>query len=320
VRRLLLAVLVAAAGAGGCGGDGHAAHREHVKPSPTPGLGGVRDTGRVVALGDGRSLFLDCIGSGSPTIVLEAGLGGNTHDWDAVQPALGRTTRTCAYDRAGIGNSLAAAGTRDAADEVADLERLLAAGHVDPPYVLVGHSYGGLLVRIFAQAHAAETAGIVLVDSMGRNQTRRTMAIWPKSRFRRLRRVLSQPVRDGVDVAAGEARAARVRTLHDTPLAVVTAGSETFGGAPPRLAHALGRLWATMQDELAALSSDHVHVVAVHSDHFVQGPRGGQPDVVTRAVRAVVHAARDHAPLPPCAQLFHGRGVRCRPDKPGGHP
>jgi pimeloyl-ACP methyl ester carboxylesterase len=312
VRRLLLAVLLVAAGAGGCGRNGHVAERNPAKASPTPALGGVRDTSRLVTVDDGRSLFLDCIGSGSPTIVLEAGFGGNTHDWDAVQPELGETTRTCAYDRAGIGNSVAGKDVRDAADEIDDLAHLLAAAHIDPPYVLVGHSYGGLLVRLFAHAHAQDTAGIVLVDSMGRNQTQRTMAIWPKSQFRKLRRELAKPVRERVDLAAGEALAARIQTLHDTPLVVVTAGSETFGGPPPRLARALRGLWTRMQDELAALSSDHLHVVAVHSDHLVQVPEEGQPNVVIRAVRAVVNAARDDTPLASCARLFRGAGVRCR--------
>jgi pimeloyl-ACP methyl ester carboxylesterase len=311
VRRLLLAILLVSVCAGGCGGGEHADGGDVAKPTPTPALSGVRDTSRLVTLGGGRTLFLDCVGSGSPTVVLEAGFGAGTRDWEAVQPTLGETTRTCAYDRAGIGNSIAGRGTRDAAAEIDDLEQLLVAAHIDPPYVLVGHSYGGLLARLFAQAHAADTAGIVLVDSMGRDQTRRTMAIWPKSQFRRLRRELAQPVREGVNVAAGEALAARIRTLHGLPLVVITAGSETFGGAPPRLARALGRLWTTMQDELAALSTDHVHVIAVHSDHFVQGTQG-QPDVVIRAVRAVVDAARDDTPLPSCARLFHNGGLRCR--------
>jgi pimeloyl-ACP methyl ester carboxylesterase len=311
VRRLLLAILLGSVCAGGCGGGEHADGSDVAKPTPTPALGGVRETSRLVTIGGGRTLFLDCVGSGSPTVVLEAGFGAGTRDWEAVQPTLGRTTQTCAYDRAGIGNSIAGRGTRDAAAEIDDLEQLLVAAHIDPPYVLVGHSYGGLLARLFAQAHAADTAGIVLVDSMGRDQTRRTMAIWPMSQSRRLRRELAQPVREGVNVAAGEALAARIRTLHDLPLVVITAGSETFGGAPPRLAHALGKLWTRMQDELATLSNDHVHVIAVHSDHFVQGTQG-QPDVVIRAVRAVVDAARDNTPLPSCARLFHNGGRRCR--------
>jgi hypothetical protein len=72
------------------------------------------------------------------------------------------------------------------------------------------------------------------------------------------------------------------------------------------------RLWMRMQDELAALSGDRLHVVAVHSGHFVQGYADGQPAVVVRAVRTVVDAARKAAPLPACRALFAGPGVACR--------
>jgi pimeloyl-ACP methyl ester carboxylesterase len=180
--------------------------------------------------------------------------------------------------------------------------------------VLVGHSYGGLLARLFVRAHATEVAGIVLVDAMGRDQTRRELRIWPRSQAARLRRAVATPVRDGVDLAAGEALASRVTSLDGVPLAVVTAGTHAaeWGRVPARLRRALDRQWATMQDELAALSDDHVHVVAERSDHFVQGP-DGQPLVVIRAVQAVVLAAREHAHLPPCGQLFGGPDVRCRP-------
>ena len=71
-------------------------------------------------------------------------------------------------------------------------------------------------------------------------------------------------------------------------------------------------MWATMQDELARLSSDHVHVIALRSGHFVQRSLNGQPDVVIRAVRAVVDGASTGTHLPSCAGLFRGSGVRCR--------
>src|SRR4029077_14893887 len=109
-------------------------------------------------------------------VVLEAGFGGNSGNWSAVQRTLGRTTRTCAYDRAGLGNSLAMPGVHDAGDEIADLQRLLDHAHLAPPYVLVGHSYGGLLVRLFAHAHPHQTAGGGLVDSMGRGPDRRVLS------------------------------------------------------------------------------------------------------------------------------------------------
>ncbi len=318
-RGLLVAVLACAL-AVGCGGSRREGQRAAtVKAPPAPALTGP---GRLVAIGAGRSLFLDCVGSGTPTVLLEAGLGANTFSWHDVQARLGRTTRTCAYDRAGIGNSVARTGVHDARADLADLQGLLRAAHLDPPYVLVGHSYGGLLARLSAQEHRQQTAGIVLVDAKGRDQQRRELAVWPRSEAPALRRSWARPVRAGVDLAASDAEARRLGSLGDTPLAVITAGTHEADsrGMPPSLSHALYRLWMTMQDELAALSSNHVHVVALRSDHWIPTrrfyragrPIDGQPDVVVRAVVAVVHAARDHARLPPCRRLFGASAVRCR--------
>jgi pimeloyl-ACP methyl ester carboxylesterase len=254
--------------------------------------------------------------------VLESGLGANTHSWQDVQPQLGRSTRTCAYDRAGIGNSVGRPGVHDAGDDIDDLQRLLDGADLAPPYVLVGQSYGGLLVRLFAQSHPEETAGVVLVDAKGRHQNQRELALWPKSQAPALRRSWAKPVLDGVDLAAGDALASRVTSLGDMPLAVITAGTHNADSRrmPPPLARALYGLWVRMQDELAALSSDHIHVVALGSDHWIQIRRfhrgdqriDGQPYVVIRAVRAVVRSARDHTPLPPCRRLFSNPRVHCR--------
>ncbi len=268
--------------------------------------------GKLVDVG-GRDLYLECVGSGNPTVVLEAGFGGGSNNWRDVQPQLGQTTRTCAYDRAGLGSSIAIAGVHDASDEVRDLERLLDSGQIDRPFVLVGHSYGGLLARLFAADHPEETAGVVLVDAMGRDATRRQLARWPKSLARARRREWAKPVIDGVDLRSSEALASSVRTLGDAPLVVITAGrhDEDTAGLPRRLLELQGGLWGTMQAELARLSSDHAHVVALDSDHFVQR-LDGQPLVVIRAVRAVVRAVRDNTQLPPCTRLFSGPDVRCR--------
>lgn len=118
---------------------------------------------------------------------------------------------------------------------------------------------------------------------------------------------------DGLDLKSTEAQARRIRTLGPTPLVVITAGQPdaAWRNLPPRLVRAQERLRGRMQNELAALSPDHVHVVALRSGHFVQR-LDGQPDVVTRAVRAVVQAARGHRGLPSCRRVFRGSGVGCR--------
>jgi pimeloyl-ACP methyl ester carboxylesterase len=297
----------------GCGGQ--EPKRQHGPTARTPRAAPATEgPGRLVEIGGGRSLYLKCVGSGSPTVVLEAGFGADTLAWQDVQPQVGRTTRSCAYDRAGTGNSVAPPGVRDARDEIADLRRLLARARIDPPYVLMGHSYGGVLARVFAYLHPTETAGLVLIDTTGRDGRRRQLAIWPRSQAREIRGQVTTTVMGGVDLAAGEALASRIKTLGDMPLAVITAGrQDNFPRSPARLGRALKRLWDRMQDELAGLSDKSVHVVALASNHDVPSSHSGQPSVVIRTVQAVVAAARDHTRLPPCRRLFgDSADVRCR--------
>jgi pimeloyl-ACP methyl ester carboxylesterase len=119
--------------------------------------------GERVDIGD-RSLYLDCRGEGLPTVVLEAGSGGDSSAWSAVLDELASTTRTCAYDRAGRGRS-DPAERRTLADAAAELRELLAAAGEAPPYILVAHSLGGAFARVFGADHRDETAGLVLVDT-----------------------------------------------------------------------------------------------------------------------------------------------------------
>src|SRR4051812_1192609 len=215
-----IAALVAVLLAAGCGSGGE---RRRVEPTPQAVLG----PGRLVDIGGGRSLYLRCSGSGSPTVVLEAGYGATTDTWSAVEPALGRITRTCAYDRAGLGNSTAIPGVHDAGDEVADLSRLLQHAGVRPPYVVVGHSYGGLLARLFAGTNRGQVGGVVLVDPIGSDFERRLLQWWrsqPAAVRRKLPRPKPNAVTDGVDFAAGAALARRVESLGDLPLVLISRG------------------------------------------------------------------------------------------------
>lgn len=122
--------------------------------------------GQLVDIG-GYRLHLHCVGAGSPTVVLDAGLGGSSLDWSLVQPELGRTTRVCAYDRAGMGWSDPGPQPRTPSQLADELHTLLNNAGIAGPYVLVGHSLAGKNVRLFAQQHPGEVRGMVLIDARG---------------------------------------------------------------------------------------------------------------------------------------------------------
>lgn len=112
----------------------------------------------------GFKLHLQCGGDGSPTVILDAALGASSISWAWVQPEIARLTRTCSYDRAGFGWSEPGPMPRTVGRMAAELRALLDRAGLAPPFVLVGHSFGGLVMRVFAARHPADVAGLVLVD------------------------------------------------------------------------------------------------------------------------------------------------------------
>ncbi len=120
--------------------------------------------GELVSIGDIR-LHLNSAGSGAPTVVLDAALAGSSLSWSETQPRLAELTRVVSYDRAGFGWSDPSAAPRSVENMVEELGRLLTSAGIAPPYVLVGHSYGGWIAQLFASRHREQVAGLVLVDS-----------------------------------------------------------------------------------------------------------------------------------------------------------
>ncbi|HZS28007.1 MAG TPA: alpha/beta hydrolase [Candidatus Angelobacter sp.] len=119
---------------------------------------------RLVRVGEGRTINLICLVSGSPTVILSAGLGSWSIVWRSVQPALARSTRVCAWDPAGFGFSSPSSEPQDAVHLTEDLEQTLKAANVDGPYLMVGHSAGAFVALRFADRHPKSVVGIVLVD------------------------------------------------------------------------------------------------------------------------------------------------------------
>jgi pimeloyl-ACP methyl ester carboxylesterase len=250
-----------------------------------------RTTGFVTV--DGHRMFYECSGTGTPTVVLDAGSPDTSTTWRWVQPQIARNTRVCAYDRAGLGRSAPhRRGHRTPRTQVRDLRLMLAAARIPGPYVVVGHSWGGLLARLFAYVYPAQTSGVVLVDAT-------TFPYLTPARARQLRHRRN---REGIGIADAVAQSDAIKSLGNLPLVVL-------GSNKPRL----NAKFLAAQYAEAALSTDSVNAIARLSTHYIQRPAPvGQPRVVVTAVGAVVAAARTHNTLPSCPQLFDGLAVTCR--------
>lgn len=137
---------------------------------------------RLVEIEPGHRLNLYCIGKGSPTVVFDSGLTDETAVWALVQPAIAAHVQACSYDRAGSGYSDPGRRAGTSKNTVEDLHRLLTAAAIKPPYVLVGHSYGGMNVRLYANLHLSEVAGMVLVDPSEEDWVKSVWKLDPQQR------------------------------------------------------------------------------------------------------------------------------------------
>jgi pimeloyl-ACP methyl ester carboxylesterase len=236
-----------------------------------------------------RSLYLDCRGSGSPTIVLEAGSGSDSGTWSAVHDAIAGTTRTCAYDRAGRGRS----DDREEhtlADAVTDLRALLDAAGERPPFIVVGHSLGGSYARVFATTYPGEVVGAVLVDSFEPDiQDDRIHPLLGELRpeyeagLDGLRAHVARV--DGLDWPASEQQL-RAASFDGVPLEVLVAARRE-----PRLDDATNESIANAwRDGMEALSPGQTRYTIVYgAGHNIHIER---PDTVIDATRRLIEAAR----------------------------
>jgi pimeloyl-ACP methyl ester carboxylesterase len=262
-------------------------------PPPSPS-GEAELEIRAVDVG-GYELYLQCMGQGSPTVILEAGYGASgTSTWFQFQELTTGVTRVCTYDRAGLGLSdrrPADQGPVTVAQMAEDLHALLEGAGEEPPYVLVGHSFGGFVVQHFAEAYPREVAGMVLEESNQVDEIeayrRADAGAWIEADVR-------------IDMAETEETLGDPAGLNDRPLIVVTAGVYE-DVLDPDLAFRLQR-------RLAELSDTVVHVLAKGSGHFVHDLN---PRLMSQAMFEVVQAVRDDGTLPPCRATFPELGGRC---------
>lgn len=281
--------------------------------------------GRLIDVG-GHRLHLYCTGQGSPAVVLEAGGGNPWLSWYKVQPQVAQFALVCSYDRAGLGWSDPSPKPPTAKVIAEDLHTLLLNGGISGPFVLVGHSLGGMYARMFTAQYPSEVVGMVLVDSSHPDQNERfppeakklaangkyvirTMQIaLPFGLPRILASRAAPPEVRGeycavfcrpqfiaavrAEADAQEENSAEVRplgTLGNLPLVVLSHDPDKVR-FPGNLTEPVNREWGKMQEELAHLSSNGSHVVVKGSSHDIQIDR---PDEVVDAIRKVVGAARE---------------------------
>jgi pimeloyl-ACP methyl ester carboxylesterase len=278
--------------------------------------------GQLVDVG-GYKMHIDCIGQGSPTVILDSGLGDSYISWHKVQPQIAQFVRVCSYDRAGLGYSDSGPHPRTSKDIAGELRTLLHNAGVAPPYILVGHSMGGYDVRLYASLYRGEVAGMVLVDSSHPEQRKRLPpalndldASWLREQelleftlpfgiprllgfcdtdvkaraaecnFHSAREAVAEMKTFPVSVA----QTAATGSLGNMPLAVISHDPDKpQPDLPEDLVKPINSAWQQMQEELSHLSTAGTHVIARNSGHYIQIDR---PEVVIEAVRTVVDQAR----------------------------
>lgn len=285
-------------------------------------------SGRLIDVG-GYRLRLDCVGSGSPAVVLEPGAGGTSASMARIAPDVANQTRVCVYDRAGRGGSQPADRPEDGAQIATDLHTLLHRAGVPGPYVLAGHSFGGLYVRIFAAHYPDEVAGLVLIDSTASQEP--AMPVIPSTpggssydAVGRVSALASLSARVGLarlygDLAGGSlparseeqlrfdaAQAATVRSVVEEYLRAGDTAREAASlrdlGDKPLVVLTAGaghpQSWMTAQNRTTALSPDSRHRVVAGATHQGLLEEKTYAGDTARAVLDVVDAIRTGQALP----------------------
>jgi pimeloyl-ACP methyl ester carboxylesterase len=200
---------------------------------------------------------------------LEAGAGDESTTWQGIFQAVAQFTQVMTYDRAGLGHSDAAPRPRTAWQLTDDLQKLLRMAQLEGPYVLVGHSLGALISRLYAQRYPQDVAGLVLIDGPHPDQGSRFASslaqIDPAHRFGALPLVV---------VASGKPHALDMPDL------------------PHAAALAFDRAWDDMQQDLATLSTRGMHITAKHSGHYIHWD---EPDLVVGAIHQIVRGIQNRS-------------------------
>jgi len=237
----------------------------------------------------GHSLYYACFGEGSPTVILEHGLGGDLGEWGAVLPAISGRTRACGYDRVNVRGSDSVDGPRTVADSVADLHALLAKASIPGPYVFVGFSWGGLVDQLYARTYPKDTVGLVLVDSNHPDEARTYWAHLTPAQVEADKKETAGPNPEHVDIIKSFDLVRAAPAMPDVPLVVVTHTVPDPAQWPAGWdAATFDKLQSQLQADLVKLTSKGSQVFAARAGHDIPNEA---PEAVSAAILKVLDAA-----------------------------
>ena len=236
----------------------------------------------------GHRMEIVRFGQGTPTVVFESGIT-DLRLWSGIQPRVAAFAATVSYSHSGIGGSQPSGGSRTPDRVVQELHDLLGGAGVRPPYVLVGHSMGGLYARLFAVRYPSEVSGLVLVDGAHERQVRefaRLDSVFLRIREAGLKSLEPGPraEMDGLATILSSGDLGTTDKLPDVPMVVLTSTRST----PPMIPGA-AKVWRDLHDEIFRSTTYGMHIVTSRSGHLIQKD---EPDLVVNAIRWVVDAAK----------------------------
>lgn len=239
----------------------------------------------------GRCLNINFTGEGRPAVIFEAGFESTSAYFDGLLPEIGAFTRAVSYDRAGLGSSDPPVKLpRTCQDLVDDLHSLLACARIEPPYVLVGQSWSGYIVRLFASQHPQVVVGMVLIDCSHEDKYAHFEKVLPADLNERMWAAEKDPYGNDekIDRMASYAQVREIRQVFDFPLVVLTrgmVGSDPRGVWPAELY----QMEVDLQRDFLKLSTHSKQIIAEGSGHVIQEY---QPELVIQAIREMVEKDR----------------------------
>ena len=243
-------------------------------------------TGHLIDVG-GYRLRIERAGHGTPTVVMDAGLCQIMRSWDRVAPEVAKFTGVVTYNRASLGGSDAGPVPRTSQQNVDELQKLLKNARVPGPYVLVGHSFGGLNIRLYASQHPDQVVGMVLIDASYEEEYLRFAALKsPEEREGYLRHESGDNCERANLLDSGRL-VHKASLIPAVPVVVLTA--DPYHRRDSTVDAKWAEVQTEMQSRLARLLRNSKHVVVEESGHFIQLD---QPEVVIDTIRTVVESAR----------------------------